>query len=40
LKKNFQHLYNPSCPLMDIHELLRSNEGEITIALGEEEAHE
>jgi hypothetical protein len=30
---------NPSCYLLEIHELLRSNEGENSIALGEEEAH-
>jgi adenylate cyclase len=30
---------NPSCYLLEIHELLRSNEGEISITLGEEEAH-
>jgi hypothetical protein len=30
---------NPSCYLLEIHELLRSNEGKDRIALGEEEAH-
>ena len=30
---------NPSCYLLEIHELLRFNEGEISLALGQEEAH-
>jgi hypothetical protein len=30
---------NPSCYLLEIHELLRSNEGASWISLGEEEAH-
>jgi hypothetical protein len=40
LPRHIEFLYsNPSCYLLEIHELLRSNEGEISIALGEEEAH-
>jgi transcriptional regulator with XRE-family HTH domain len=31
--------YNPSCDLLEIHELLRSNAGWKPIAPGEEEAH-
>jgi hypothetical protein len=30
---------NPSCDLLEIHALLRSNEGWNSIAPGEEEAH-
>jgi hypothetical protein len=31
--------YNPSCYLLEIHELLRSNEGEMQKSPVEEEAH-
>ena len=39
LGRNHILKFNPSCYLLDIHELLRSNEGKDRIALGEEEAH-
>jgi hypothetical protein len=34
-----QSYSNPSCDLLEIHELLRSNAGWKSIAPGEEEAH-
>ena len=33
------HTANPSCDLLEIHELLRSNTGWKSFAPGEEEAH-
>jgi hypothetical protein len=39
VKKQLFFVSNLSCYLLEIHEFLRSNEGEISIALDEEKTH-